>query len=306
MKCEYESRIHVLLQFIHAHKTEKILVFCATCACVDYYSNVFHEMNKLAQAQASGGESGGLSPDSEPLIPQGYKIYGFHGKMPPVKRNAIYQKFVSLDRQSTTLSNTSTDSGINGGGGGGTSGSKNSRKKQRKKQAKLAAHATATGGSTSLTGANADKNMDVVDDDGDVTSSVNDTSNNNTTNTTTTTTNTDTTTTDTNNTDVGGLLFCTDVAARGIDIPDVDYIIQWTPPKDPAYYIHRIGRTARAGKKGGALLFLSESESAYIELLRTRNVAITEITLEKNVDKDDPQRNVYIPQRNLKIPIIST
>lgn len=49
----------------------------------------------------------------------------------------------------------------------------------------------------------------------------------------------------------GGLLVCTDVAARGIDIPDVAWIVQFDPPQDPSYFVHRVGRTARAGKKGG-------------------------------------------------------
>ncbi len=43
---------------------------------------------------------------------------------------------------------------------------------------------------------------------------------------------------------------CTDVAARGIDIPDVAWIVQFDPPQDPSYFVHRVGRTARAGKKG--------------------------------------------------------
>ena len=54
-----------------------------------------------------------------------------------------------------------------------------------------------------------------------------------------------------------GILLCTDVAQRGLDIPDVDWVIQYDPPHDPEEYLHRVGRTARgANKVGKALLMI--------------------------------------------------
>jgi ATP-dependent RNA helicase DDX21 len=50
-------------------------------------------------------------------------------------------------------------------------------------------------------------------------------------------------------------LVATDVASRGLDIPNVDLVIQVEPPKDVETYIHRAGRTARAGKSGTCITF---------------------------------------------------
>jgi len=64
-------------------------------------------------------------------------------------------------------------------------------------------------------------------------------------------------------------LLCTDVAARGLDIPEVDWIIQFDPPDDPREYIHRVGRTARgATGSGRALMFLTPQETGFLRYLQ--------------------------------------
>ncbi|MBI2767065.1 MAG: DEAD/DEAH box helicase [Chloroflexi bacterium] len=55
-------------------------------------------------------------------------------------------------------------------------------------------------------------------------------------------------------------LVATNVAARGLDIPDIEHVINYDVPQNSEEYIHRIGRTARAGKKGSAVTFVSEWE----------------------------------------------
>lgn len=73
-----------------------------------------------------------------------------------------------------------------------------------------------------------------------------------------------------------GVLLCTDVAARGLDIPGVDCIVQYDPPQDPNVFIHRVGRTARLGRQGNAIVFLLPKEEAYVEFLRVRRVPLEE------------------------------
>jgi hypothetical protein len=53
-----------------------------------------------------------------------------------------------------------------------------------------------------------------------------------------------------------GILVATDVAARGLDIPNVSHVINFDTPNNYEDYIHRIGRTGRAGQKGNALTFI--------------------------------------------------
>jgi ATP-dependent RNA helicase DDX55/SPB4 len=60
------------------------------------------------------------------------------------------------------------------------------------------------------------------------------------------------------------ILLTTDVAARGLDLPRVDIIIQFDPPSDPKTFSHRCGRTARAGKSGRAWVLLVGREEEYV------------------------------------------
>eukprot|EP01129_Flabellula_baltica_P014690 TRINITY_DN7109_c0_g1_i1.p1 TRINITY_DN7109_c0_g1~~TRINITY_DN7109_c0_g1_i1.p1 ORF type:complete len:583 (-),score=161.10 TRINITY_DN7109_c0_g1_i1:19-1728(-) len=80
-----------------------------------------------------------------------------------------------------------------------------------------------------------------------------------------------------------GILLSTDVAARGLDIPGVDWIIQYDPPDDPRDYIHRVGRTARGvDGTGKALLFLLPSELKFLQFLRDQNVKLEEYAFPAN------------------------
>lgn len=79
-----------------------------------------------------------------------------------------------------------------------------------------------------------------------------------------------------------GTLVCTDVAARGLDIPEVDWIVQFDPPDDPRNYIHRVGRTARAGKSGKSLLFLLKSELGFLRYLKAAKVMLHEYSFPTN------------------------
>jgi superfamily II DNA/RNA helicase len=61
------------------------------------------------------------------------------------------------------------------------------------------------------------------------------------------------------------LLVCSDVAARGLDIPDVSHVINYDPPHHAEDYVHRIGRTGRAGKLGAALTIVSRADARAID-----------------------------------------
>ncbi|XP_012942471.1 probable ATP-dependent RNA helicase DDX31 [Aplysia californica] len=74
-----------------------------------------------------------------------------------------------------------------------------------------------------------------------------------------------------------GVLLCTDVAARGLDLPHVDWIVQYTSPGSTVDYVHRVGRTARAGTQGHSLLFLMPSEAGYIQELNRHKISLSQL-----------------------------
>jgi ATP-dependent RNA helicase DDX31/DBP7 len=66
------------------------------------------------------------------------------------------------------------------------------------------------------------------------------------------------------------VMICTDVASRGLDLPDVDLVVEYDPAFSAEDHLHRIGRTARLGREGRALIFLLPGpEEAYVEVLKS-------------------------------------
>lgn len=75
------------------------------------------------------------------------------------------------------------------------------------------------------------------------------------------------------------LLLTTDVAARGLDIPTVDLVVQIDPPSDPKVFLHRCGRAGRAGRKGLSVIFLQPGrEEDYIPFLDVRKTPIERLS----------------------------
>ncbi|XP_058112217.1 DEAD-box ATP-dependent RNA helicase 32 [Magnolia sinica] len=84
------------------------------------------------------------------------------------------------------------------------------------------------------------------------------------------------------------VLFSTDVAARGLDFPAVDWVVQVDCPEDTAAYIHRVGRTARFTSEGSSILFLTPSEQEKM----LENLKVAKITLHPRTPKTDRMQSV--------------
>ncbi|RDB22497.1 ATP-dependent rRNA helicase SPB4 [Hypsizygus marmoreus] len=86
------------------------------------------------------------------------------------------------------------------------------------------------------------------------------------------------------------ILLATDVAARGLDLPHVDVVIQFDPPSDPKAFSHRCGRTARAGRSGRAWVLLVGREAEYVDFMALRKIPLKEHSyLERHSSNESPQ-----------------
>lgn len=103
------------------------------------------------------------------------------------------------------------------------------------------------------------------------------------------------------------ILLTTDVAARGLDIPQVDLVVQIDPPADPKVFIHRCGRAGRAGRQGLSIIFLQPGrEEDYVGFLDVRKTPVnlldlpsTDVQAEEAQAATETMRRVVLSDRAL-------
>ncbi len=98
-------------------------------------------------------------------------------------------------------------------------------------------------------------------------------------------------------------LVATDLAARGLDIPEISHVVQYEPPEDPEAYIHRAGRTGRAGATGTAITLVSPQERPEINRIAKRfNIDMQEKTppTTEDVEKVVAERTTVLLESKLR------
>lgn len=104
------------------------------------------------------------------------------------------------------------------------------------------------------------------------------------------------------------ILIATDLIARGIDITDVSHVINFDTPDEPEKYMHRIGRTGRAKKKGIAITFVTEKEKAWRDKIEAlMKFAIPDISLPNELEistelTEDELPKVFMKEIQVKVP----
>ncbi len=98
------------------------------------------------------------------------------------------------------------------------------------------------------------------------------------------------------------ILVCTDVAARGLDIDDINLVINYDIPQEAVYYVHRIGRTGRAGKAGEAISFCSHEDCEFLDdIYKLIECKIPKMDLYDDDFAKDLCPRPYIDRKTLKM-----
>ncbi|MEZ5647665.1 MAG: DEAD/DEAH box helicase [Alphaproteobacteria bacterium] len=102
-----------------------------------------------------------------------------------------------------------------------------------------------------------------------------------------------------------GILVCSDVAARGLDIADLPFVINYDVPYHADDYVHRIGRTGRAGRTGYAFTLMTSDDDRYVKAIENRigqSIPVTQINLPKeNEDKSPSHQELQQQVRKTRL-----